>query len=190
MKSQERFLALYKEYELLLRDDDLEVRDVEDSLDGVNKGRLWLCRHVRNYLSHNNDLSFFEPSQQMLAFLEDKIKTHKLQKDVAKAHLKSLATAACTDKDKCGEVLAKMIKLKHEKMPMSCGSGWCVVSIFDVATSAIKNKATKMGAVKHLREKVRFCSPLDPADSIDREAVILCTDTGDASGKVLGVVHL
>lgn len=54
------FLALYREYESLLREQGLEYKQAEDAAEGQVQDRMRICRQIRNYLVHQEDAGFLE----------------------------------------------------------------------------------------------------------------------------------
>ena len=66
------FLKIYKEVENDLSLYNKDVLIYENSLDNqATANKIRLCRIVRNYLQHNNDQNFVEPTKYMISFLEN-----------------------------------------------------------------------------------------------------------------------
>lgn len=188
MNKVDGFLSLYKDYESLVRATGMEPKDLEDELDArglLDGGRLRCCRQLRNYLSHVNDPGFVAPSDKMMAFLDAKVRYMKELGDVAKNHLKKPAACMCKDTDKCGTAEALFQKLKCLRLPVIHGDGmYSWVGVFDFVGS----KGTwKVGSLKQHND-ISFCGPLDDYHGLDSDRVVLCTDDGTSTGKLLGRV--
>ena len=191
MKKADKFLDLYREYETVLRDQGIDYKTREDGSDDMMQNRLRINRQIRNYLTHNHDIGFLEVSDSQIKFMEKLIKDQKMQNDILKKHTKTPAAASCNMSDKCSDVMTKMSKLKVEYMPVCDDNGIVgLVSIYDVATTLLANtKTVKIAVITKVIKKVRCIQPDVQMSCVEQfnDAVICCTDTGDMSGKLLGV---
>ena len=191
MKKSEKFLELYREYESVLRDQGIEYKELEDNSSDMIQNRMRICRQIRNYLTHNHDAGFLEVSDIQLAFISKLIEDQKMLGDVFKHHLCTVRMATCEPKDKCTVVLAKMAKLKSQFLPVYDGKEILgVVSVFDVSCMlAEKTKTVKISDVKMSKKKVLCFTPDTPMDDVLQynDYIICCTDTGETTGKLLGV---
>lgn len=187
MKRTEQFLGLYREYESLMRDRGLDCKEFEDTADDLLSNRLRMCRQFRNYLSHNNDPGFLEISDDQMKFLQERVDSLKMEDDALKKHLKTVNAGTCSEKDKCGDVLAKMVKLKCTEMVAVLSTGYGLVSIYDVSKALLDSKATKIGAVK-MTKKFKFAEPLTVMSKVPKTTII-CTDDGTSDGKLIGVCY-
>lgn len=187
MKKTEEFLGLYREYESLMRDRGLDCKEFEDQADDLLSNRLRTCRQFRNYLSHTNDPGFLEISDAQIKFLQERVDSMKMEDDVLKKHLKTVAAGTCNEKEKCSDVLAKMSKLKCTVFVVITANGYGLVNIYDVAKSVLASKATKISALK-MTKKFKFAEPLTCMTEVPK-TVIICTDDGTASGKLVGVCY-
>lgn len=186
----EKFLALYKDYETLVRmNGDVNPKDLEDSMPEDEGNRMRLCRQFRNYLSHNNDPGFIEPTDKMIKFLTDKNETLTMQEDVAKKHIKTAAASICEENEKCMDALIKMSKLKRNSIAVKRKDGtFAAYNIYSLVTAiSTIRPAVKLKDVK-ASGKVGFCKPTDFIKDLDKEILTICTSTGDAEGKLLGTV--
>ena len=190
-KQTDKFLSLYKDYETTVRDAGEDPKLVEDAMDEVRGGRMRLCRQFRNYLSHSNDPGFLEPTDAMVRFMESELKERQMRGDVAKKHLKSVATSICVPKDTVTIALTNMDKLKTDKIVVYDEKvhQYKVVNIWDTSDALMKSKVTKISVVKDSKELVAFVSPTTPMSEISREALVVCTSDGTSEGKLLGLVR-
>lgn len=170
-----------------MRDRGLDCKEFEDQADDLLSNRLRTCRQFRNYLSHTNDPGFLEISDAQIKFLQERVNSMKMEDDVLKKHLKTAAAGTCNEKEKCSDVLAKMSKLKCTVLVAVTANGYGLVNIYDVAKAALANKATKISALK-MTKKFKFIKPLTPMPEVPK-TVIICTDDGTASGKLVGVCY-
>lgn len=184
-KDIDHFLALYREYETLVRDEGLEPKDVEDAADDLTQNRLRMCRQFRNYLSHQNDPSFIDISDQMLRFMQSNVDRRKNMRDTLKRHCKSAATTTVAAKDKVGVALDRMVKLKSDRLVVVDGDSFGVVSLYDVISAYLTSKATKTGTLKQSK-RFALGAPTDDNNAYDDD-VVICTVDGTSTGAVVGV---
>lgn len=118
MQQNNDFLALYREYESLLREQGMEYKQVEDSLEGLGQDRMRICRQMRNYLVHQEDPGFLTVSEKQMAFFRDLIRQEKTKPDTFEDHLLSPRSGACTPEDSPEAVLKKMKRLKTCFLPV------------------------------------------------------------------------
>ncbi len=188
MKSENEFLSVYREYESFIRDQGIEPKDHEEKVDDMTANRLRMCRQMRNYLSHQNDPGFLNISDNQIAFLRAYTESLKMKGDVVKKHLKSVTMATCLDSDKCGDVLKKMVKLKVNDIVVISKKGFGVANIYDIIAKAIESKTTKMALVK-TKQAYKIVPPTMKMDDVPLGSVIICTQDGTDTGKVLGVIY-
>lgn len=183
MVKQEKFLSLYKEYERLYR---AAGKDVKEDEDETREGsRLRMCRLTRNYLSHVDDAGFLSISDKMMKFLQSRVDRIKSEGDVVKKHLKKPDTCMLNEDTRCSDAIEMYKKLKHENMVIVCNDGtYGLISVYEM----LGNKDQNAGTLKRTKIKPQFCCPLDSYSSLDADAVVLCTDDGTSSGKLLGQV--
>lgn len=191
MKQTDLFLTLYKEYESVLREQNLDYKVIEESAEDMVQNRMRICRQFRNYLSHNHDEGFLQISDVQIKFLQQLLDKQRMTADVLKKHVKTVRTASCSPAQKCTEVLPRMIKLKVDYFPVyEEGTGVLgMVSIWDVTAAMLISKTAKIGSIKKYT-KVPLCAkPDEQMERLYMYAVplICCTDTGTADGKLLGV---
>ena len=188
MKNDNKFLSLYREYESFIRDQGIDPKDYEEKVDDLTANRLRMCRQMRNYLSHQNDPGFLSVSDNQISFLETYTESLKMKGDTVRKHLKTVASATCLDSDKCSDVLQKMIKLKSNDIVVISKTGIGVASIYDIISKAMESKTTKMSLVK-TKPSYKLVSPTVKMDDIPLGVVIICTQDGTESGKILGVIY-
>ena len=184
-KDIDRFLALYREYETLVRDEGMEPKDVEDTSDDLTQNRLRMCRQFRNYLSHQNDPSFLDVSEPMLRFMQSNVDKRKNKRDTLKKHCRSAGTATVTAKDKVGVALERMVKIKSDRLVVVGDGSFGVVSIYDVIGAYLTSKATKTGALKQAK-RFAIGAPTDDNGAY-ADDVVICTADGTSAGAVVGV---
>lgn len=185
----EQFLALYKEYEICVRNAGLEPKMLEDAMDEASAGRMRMIRLFRNYLSHNHDPGFLEPTDAMLAYLAKELQSWQLRGDVAGKHLKRPASCICKDTDRVYDVVEKLLPQKKEAVVIATKDGYAIYSLFTLAQAALsQSKATKVKSIPSTKKKPRFVSPTTKMDAINPQDVTLCTSDGTAKGKLLGLV--
>lgn len=69
-KKLNEFLNIYKKIEIALKNQNMDVKDYEETLDSSESQKLRLCRNIRNYAAHHDDVDLFiEISNDMLTFL-------------------------------------------------------------------------------------------------------------------------
>lgn len=181
-------MALYKEYEGLLRADNIDPKTVEDDTDELDGNRLRMCRQFRNYFAHVQDPGFLEPTEKMMAFLQGEVNGCKMKKQPVKKYLKKPEACMLKPTQKVADALAMFAKLKCDMLLVDDGSGkYTVLSLFDI----LQCKPTaKIGICRTRKVKVSYCSPYDDVSWFSPEMSVLCTEDGTAGGKLLGQVWL
>lgn len=193
MKNELVFLNLYKDYETIVRNHNLEPIDVENNSDEVTQGRLRLCRQFRNYLSHNNDVGFLEPTSKMIDFLDKQYQNYVLQDDIVKMHLKSANISICDSSDDCTVALEKMCRLKRNYLIIYYSDcfKYGIVSIYDVIVAVSKSKSSSLSHVKCMNKMaLNIVTPTTLLSDIDTSILTICTSDGTAMGKCLGTLIL
>ena len=186
MTMQEKFLSLYREYETILRDKGRDIKEIENTVDTLEGGRLRMCRQIRNYLSHSDDALFVNISDKMITFLQNNIDRLKEEDDIVKKHIKKIDICMLKEDTKCSEAIEIFKKLKRQEIVMICSDGtFRLISIYEL----LGCKSTqKIGTLKSTKLKPKYCCPLDKYDSVDKDIITLCTDNGLPTGKLLGQV--
>ena len=187
----ERFLSLYRTYEGLVRAEGADPKDIESTMAEPDASRMTMARQFRNFLAHVEAPGYLEPTENMLRFLDQQVKSWAMRGDVVKKHLKSPTVSVCGPKDTCAEAVTKLSKLRRDKIAVQEKNGaWFVADVWMLAIIGVTSKTAKACLVKPLREKVLFVAPSCPITDIPRDRVVLCTDDGTETGKVLGTVVL
>lgn len=188
----EIFLALYKEYEQLLRNAGQDPKEEENAVYAVSAAqgdRLRMCRQFRNYFAHSNDPLFLEPTGQMMAFMESTVYALRMQTEVANKHLTRPATSVVADTTKCCDAALMLLPLGQERVVVTTKDGYAVYRMFDIIEAALKQpKATKIKSLKPLRVKPVFVRPDTPMQEIDPLEVNICTNDGTPEGFLMGIV--
>jgi hypothetical protein len=194
MTNNEKLLALYREYEALLRDAGQDYKQVEENAEGLLQDRMRLVRQTRNYLTHSNDPGFAGATDKQVAFLEGLIREQKLAGDILKKHLKTPKAASCSMDEKIGDALRKMAKLNVTVFPLTGPNEKlaCTVGIHEMMKAyldAERPKTAKLLAVKRKDRSVPCMGPMTPMPVVLGMDVplVCCTDTGEMDGKFLGV---
>lgn len=185
----EKLLTLYKAYENLVRNEGQDPRSLEDSMDETAASRARMIRNFRNYLSHQHDPGFLEPTDKMLDVLTDMVNDWALKGDVVRQHVKTPAAAVCDVKDTCAAGIVKLAKLKRTKLVVTTSHGeYTIYDVFALAEGVAKSKTTKISGIKPLRERPVFVTPTTKFEDIDDSRVNICTSDGTPAGKLVGVV--
>ena len=194
MTDQEQFLALYKQYEGILRKQDRTYKEVEDSLeDDVLKNQMYFMRQMRNYLSHNADIMFVAVSGSQTDLLNRLIQAERRKEAVVSKNLYSLKTAACREGDLIHDVIVRMAKLKVSRLPVVNEADRLLgtVSIYKLA---VKDASQPLSRKSYgLYGKDAECIKPDTSEALawslkeHTGAVICCTPGGKPKETVLGV---
>lgn len=171
MNKMNDFLCLYKEYETLLKNDNIEPLDYENSLE--NKNRLMMCRQFRNFYSHNDDASFIEPTDRMMNYLEQLVLSLKEKGDCMEKHIKK---AVFKETDKCNDVIERLVKLKCN---YAVTENENVYSIFTLLQA---KKTAKLQDCK--QEKIRKMV-VQASDIYNKEPMLLLCSKNN---KIIGIV--
>ena len=187
MVNDKKFLNSYKDYETILRTNGIDPKDYEDKADELTSNRLRISRQMRNYMSHQNDPGFLEPSDLQIKFLDQQIKTLTVADDIAKKHVKK--KLVCKDTDKASDVARIMAKAKVTEIVVTRKDGtYEIVIIYDVLTAALESKTTKIAAIKG--KKPKFISAVTKMCDIAPDTLYVCTDDGTKDGKFVGTLYM
>lgn len=188
MRQSETFLKLYRDYETILRERGIDPKDYEEKVSDTIGGRLRMCRMFRNYLAHNNDEGFLEVSTAQLKFLSQYISTLKTDEDILKKHIKTVAAGMCEEKDKCCDALTKISKLKTSTIVVMTKDGPKTASFYDIVPVYMNSKAGKLSDVKMSKDYI-ISDKLAKMCDLPKDRIIICTEDGTLSSKVLGVFY-
>lgn len=185
----EKLLNLYKSYESLVRDSGADVLETEDQLPELESNQMRLVRQIRNFLSHNKAPGFVEPTDKMLTFLEGQVIGWRMRGDVVRKHLKTPAASVCDATTACADALKKLAKQKTMKLVVADGTGTVhLCGLFEIAAGLSADPQAALLDIPVLKEKPVFVSPDTLMADLDLSRVNICTKTGKADGKILGVV--
>lgn len=188
----EQFLNVYKEFEAILRNQNVDYKALELNSDDLIMNRLRICRQIRNYLTHNNDNIFIDISKNQVKFIKEMIETQKMKDDVVKKHLGRINNYTCSIFDKCTDILNIMSKRNITQYPVLDEiKGECIikiVSIWDVAASVLESKTKRIKEIEKFTNNFIYVDPLCLYNSIPKEFFVFCTDNGTKDGKILGIV--
>lgn len=193
MNYNSKFLDLYREFEGVLRNQNVDYKDIESNSESDIRDKLTICRQMRNYLTHCNN-TFLSISDEQIKFLTEIIKEYRLKDDVCKKHLRTAASFCCKPTDKCLDVIQRMIKRKITEIPVyNSGTAttkpvYGVVDIFSVNDAYLKSKTSKISTIKIKRNFIFVKPDTLMNDIYYQNATIFCTSDGTEKGKFLGVV--
>ena len=186
MTGQDKFLALYKEYEGLLRSMNMDSKEVEDAQLEQDANRLRMCRQFRNYFAHVQDPGFLEPTKKMFDFLQKRTDVLKMNGDIVKKHLKKPECCILRPADKIADAVANFSKLRREELLVAEEDGkYSLLSVYETICFPGRGK---ISVTKRKLCKVQYCGPMEPMENLDNSRVWLCTQDGTAEGKLLGQV--
>lgn len=194
MNNNERFIAVYKDFENLMKNKGIMIKDFEDSMsDSECANKLRICRQMRNYISHNSDTMFLTMSEAQIKFIENLTHEQRMFGDVVKKHLGTIAANTCKIGDKCSDVVLKMSKKSLNEFPVYTEVRgkriFGVITIHDLIIQTLNSKTNKISSIKKMNlNKVNFVAPDELMENIPKDKVNFCTDDGTKNGKLLGVV--
>ena len=116
----EKFLEAFREVENELKQEGLNYKDYEDSLEsGITQDRVKICRVMRNYMAHTDTL-FIEATNEQVKFLNNladaiKRKAHLVKDEMKKIKLVPMSSIIMKD-------LVPMI-IKYQVIPMETKQG-------------------------------------------------------------------
>lgn len=184
----EKFLALYKEYEGIIRSRGIQnPKDAEENMEDADAQRMRMCRQFRNYISHNNDAGFLEPTDKMIDFINDMVNSLLMEEDIVKKHLKTASSSMCKSSDHAADALLKLSKMKRETIAVITEKGVSSYNIYDIITKMSKDKDALLSDIKP-SGKVHFCVPTDRISELDRDLLYVCTASENGAGRILGTV--
>lgn len=187
------FLARYKLFETLLRDNNTDVRTLEAGCEASEPqrcARIRIMRQFRNYLTHESDPGFLMPTEKMQEFLESEIRVLEDKDDIARQHLRGSKNRMFDDAQTCEQALQVLVGTKDAVcVRVNTKEGtYSLLHVSSIIAAFMANKRTKLAAVKPMARKPLFARPSDKILSLDRDRVYICTDTGKPDGEALGVI--
>lgn len=195
MSNNTEFLKVYKQYESLLREQQIDIKTVEDSSDDKTSNRLRICRQLRNYLSHNDDNGFIDISDEQLKFITGLYNRELMKGDIVKKHVKS-PSSTTVDSKLCIDVINMMLKLKTDCLVIELPEPYVKSTryvIYDMHSVLqyflLHGKTSKISDVKSKVIKAScFASP-DTKMCDMSDDLIICTDDGTKTGKLIGIKY-
>lgn len=190
MNNNEKFLALYKDYETLVRNrTDKDPKDYEEVQGDLEMNRLRMCRQFRNYLSHQNDGRFLAVSDVQLKFMESVVDSLKKSGDTVKKHLKSPAAATVSVNEACKEALLKIASLTADRIVVVSKDGsYGIASVYDIIKESQKNPKAKMSGVK-AKKSYEIVEPTVEYAQLPSIGTFVCEDNTKGDKKLLGVIY-
>lgn len=194
MSKNDAFLAIYREYEQLLKARGTDIPSVENSLEASKEmeDKLRISRQMRNFMSHNDDPNFLNASDAQINFFNNLVYEERLKTECAKDHMRGVKSSAVTAKDKCSETLDKMIRLKVDRIVVDTGGDFGVASIYDVAKAVQQTKTSKMSGIKLSSDyaEVYEETSMQELRRYGKKTFIVKKRSNKAEEKVVGVVYL
>lgn len=189
--TRSKFLEVYKELEKTLSLMGTDVVNYENIFtDSSNSNKLRMCRMTRNYLQHNNDQNFVEPTDQMISFLE-RLNNSLLAKTTTNGKKMVKADKIKIDiNDRVEDILPVLAKNKvllvYDKNTFK---GLYRVNTY--LNFSLKNKITKTTKVgtfekpckAYVAKNAQYDSSLDLLKS---NPVVFVTENGKEKGEILG----
>jgi hypothetical protein len=191
MPARDDFITAYKrlEEELKVRK-RMDVFSYEKTLEPYERKKLQLCRLIRNFLQHENE-EFVEPTAQMAVFLNilsDALSGTKRGKSVEEKYEKVKPVS----EDDVLKAAASRVSSQNPEVVV-VGSDGRVRGLFtkeQIRKSALMDIYRTRVAEVALNRCTRFCSLSDSYADLEDGEQYAVTDTGDGSGKYLGVVKV
>ena len=185
------FLEKYKELErtlALIETDVLNYENIFTNSEDSNK--LKMCRMTRNYLQHNNDQNFVEPTDKMIRFLENLNKSLLAKTETNAKKMVKTDKIKVDINDRLDEVLP--VLAKHKLLLVYDKSAF--KGIYKTSTYlnfVLKNKITKTTKVSTFEKpgKIYVAKNAQYSISLDllvNSPVIFVTETGKEKEEILG----
>ena len=183
MNAYDTFINTYKELEKECRDNNIEVKDLEDSLSEDESNKLRMCRYFRNFIQHTKNYDkFLTINPGMQTYIQKTLDEYKTKDDTVKKHLIKLPSISCELKDKVVDVLSKIAKNNIEDiLVFDKGNLLGTLSVYDL----LKNN-TKTAKIKDFKKFKKSYSFVEASTKyVDRpDGLLICKE----KDKIIGVV--
>lgn len=186
-KMCDAFLEGYRALEKIAFDvENCSVYELEAKLgqESEESGRLRMCRMMRNFLAHNDNLdAFVLPTPAMIAFLAKETEKEKRKKKTAGEVSRRIRPVH--ESDPLQEAVGRLARLPFVPVTDECGMLVGIItpeSVCAVYAQSSLNARTKAGTA------VAKCVPVSadtPAENVGESCVVV-----DASGKYRGIIVL
>ena len=182
MDYNSKFLDAFRALDSELKDQGKSVLDYENSMkDGSSdKEKLKVCRIMRNYMSHN-DTTFLTASNEQIKFLEE-LENEVLKKaHLVKDEMKRVREIKYT------EPITNVISAL-DKFPVVPVVNKNIVYLVDkdILVHQLAANAKKI-AIPAKLPKYKYVGKMKKIDDLSSGTYIV-TDTGDSTGKYLGLL--
>lgn len=190
MRKEDEFLSVYRELETILRNRGLNYKTLEEESDERMNNRLRICRVIRNYLVHIDDVGFLCVTDMQIDFLKEQIKEARKYGDSVDNNIIPVEKAAAFTSDKCSDTISKFIKYKTNKILVCEKRGLRIVgvsTIQDTSKEMVKTKSAKMSSVKTTDDYI-IVDLGESYNSIPQDTIAVCTEDGTSKSKVIGII--
>lgn len=199
MDLNEKFLNEYKSLEETCRNINIDIKtlpEMKDLIDDDGENKLNICRQMRNYLCHNSNKNFVVATSSQINFITNLNIKLKEKDDICSKHLRrKLTLFGCFLSEKCSEVISRMSSTKQEYFVVFNNETdkeiLGLVSIYNVAEGLNRSKTTRIKDVPLTGKdaSIGYVSKLTKYHNKPNDfTLIICTDNGEKSGKILGLV--
>ena len=153
------FMEAYRNFEIVLKKQNMTPKDYEDNLTNTNpekSAKIRICRTVRNYLTHENTI-FVTASQPMIDLLAQETALLDSAETPVKKKMVKL-TDSIHDTDLITSALSFMLRKKLTKVPVFNEENYAIgtFSFVDLATLVSAGNFTKAKKVSSACVSVKF----------------------------------
>lgn len=196
MTKQEEFLDLYRQYESVLRTNNRTYAQIEENAEPDLQNQLRITRQIRNFLSHNPNMSFLMISDKQIQLLKTLIKEEQERGDILKHHISSPKTVCILEDTPLDVVLLRMCKQNaNQTILYDKNKILGVMNIHKLIKMVYKYKSTIYPVTKITYGKLQTnficCPPDTPMERIQsyqpQTNIVCCTSDGTPTGKFLGI---
>lgn len=159
MTINQMFMEAYRNFEVVLKKQNITPKDYEDSIADSNAekaAKIRLCRTVRNYLTHENTV-FVTASQPMIDMLVQETALLDTAEMPVKKKMVKL-TDSIHDSDLITSALSFMLRKKLTKVPVFNDENYAIgtFSFTDLATIVAAGNFTKAKKIAAANSTVKF----------------------------------
>lgn len=176
------FVKKYSKLYNKCKDNNYEIRELEDSLKTHDKNCLFVARQLRNFIAHVEDFDkYISIKPEMLDFLDNMYDLYALKDDTVAKHVIKLNTIACTPDNKVSDVINNLISVKRYRCIVVYKNDILgTVSLFDLLKRT--KKSEKIKNIKYKNEYITIPSDVLFKDILDKygtdiyNKTIICVD--------------
>lgn len=160
--SRATFIRIYKELEEAAKEEGLSLFDLEQSLDEKSKKKMQLCRLMRNYIQHENDVTFVATTDAQEDFLKKLCIDLRRRGGVCKDQMISLTKrGVCTPDDTLYDI-AGIMKKKNVQLIYVVNNN----QVMGYVSKGMISDLFYSGITKTTKLKGNYC-PLYPIKTLD-----------------------